>query len=240
MSETLLKDETRSIADRIVSLDWSATGEEMDRQGWAILPGLLGDKETDDLAALWGDATFRSRIIMERHAFGRGEYRYFANPLPGMVQDMRTHLYPPLAAIANRWNRMLGIRHSYPAQHADLIAQCREAGQIRPTPLMLDYKPGDYCCLHQDLYGERLFPIQAIALLRDDCTGGELVLTEQRRDAPRAEVVPLRRGDVVIFAVNERPVRGQRGYVRARMRHGVSEIRSGHRRTLGIIFHDAR
>lgn len=235
-----MKTKSRDIAGRIAALDWSAIGTEMERQGWAILPGLLGDDETDELAALWDDAVFRSSIIMERYAFGRGEYRYFANPLPSPVQDLRTHLYPPLAAIANRWNRMLGIRHSYPVEHSELIAQCREACQLRPTPLMLDYKPGDYCCLHQDLYGELLFPIQAVALLRDDCTGGELVLTEQGRDARRAEVVPLRRGDVVIFAVNERPVRGQRGYVRAKMRHGVSEIRSGHRRTLGIIFHDAR
>lgn len=240
MTETELNEGQRSVADRIVALDWESIDREMNRQGWAVLPGLLGTNETDHLASLWDDAAFRSRIVMERYAFGRGEYRYFANPLPATVQDLRTHLYPPLAAIANRWNKMLGIRHIYPMDHATLIAQCQAEGQQRPTPLMLDYKPGDYCCLHQDLYGALLFPIQAVALLRDDCTGGELVLTEQGRDAPRAEVIPLSRGDVVLFAVNERPVRGQRGYVRAKMRHGVSEIRSGHRRTLGIIFHDAR
>lgn len=239
MSAALADAMPRTIAERIAALDWSAIGADMDRQGWAVLPSLLGEDETDDLAALWDEAAFRSRIIMERYAFGRGEYRYFANPLPDPVQAMRTHLYAPLAGIANRWNEMLGFAHRYPDAHASLIAQCHAGGQQRPTPLMLDYKPGDYCCLHQDLYGALLFPIQAVALLRDDCTGGELVLTEQGRDAPRAEVVPLKRGDVLLFAVNERPVRGARGYVRVKMRHGVSAVRSGHRRTLGIIFHDA-
>lgn len=240
MTSVQFRDDSPNIADRIAAVDWAAVTREMNHQGWAVLPGLLEFAETDTLASLWGEAEFRSRIIMERYAFGRGEYRYFANPLPATVLALRTHLYGPLAVIANRWNEMLGVRHRYPTDHAAFIAQCHAEGQQRPTPLMLDYKPGDYCCLHQDLYGALLFPIQAVALLRDECTGGELVLTEQGRDAPRAEVVPLCRGDVVLFAVNERPVRGQRGFVRAKMRHGVSEIRSGRRRTLGIIFHDAR
>lgn len=225
---------------RLESCDWTDIQKNMDRQGWSVLSGLLPVEITDCLALLWDSARFRSRIIMERYAFGRGEYRYFTYPLPPVIQTLRHSLYPHLAVIANRWNRMLGMEYIYPAGHAEFLARCHAEGQSRPTPLMLNYKESDYCCLHQDLYGPVNFPIQAVALLTDAFTGGELVLTHQGRDEFKADVVPLRRGDIVLFAVNERPTCGRRGYVRVKMRHGVSEIRSGHRRTLGIIFHDAR
>jgi hypothetical protein len=195
-------------------------------------------------AALWEDETrFRSRVVMARHGFGRGEYRYFGYPLPPPVMALRTSLYPPLADRARRWARRLGWETDYPARHEDYLARCRSAGQTRPTPLLLRYGAGDYNCLHQDVYGEHLFPLQAAILLSrpdEDFAGGEFLLTEQRpRRQSRGTVVPLKQGDAVIFAVRERPVHGARGWYRVNMRHGVSTVRSGQRFTLGIIFHDA-
>jgi hypothetical protein len=190
------------------------------------------------------DAPFRSRVVMARHGFGRGEYKYFAYPLPEPVAVLRAALYPPLAEIANRWNEAMAIDLRYPQEHASYLARCRKAGQTKPTPLLLQYGAGDYNCLHQDLYGEHVFPLQVTLLLSrpgEDFTGGEFVLTEQRpRMQSRAEVVPLAQGEAVIFPVHHRPVRGTRGIYRVNMRHGVSRLRSGHRHTLGIIFHDAK
>ena len=240
MTGTSLRDLPSLIQDRFEASDWGTIQSDMNRQGWSVLSGLMSLEETALLAHLWNEAQFRSRIIMERYAFGRGEYRYFSYPLPSPVQALRSALYPHLATLANRWNDMLGLRHVYPIEHEQFLEQCHAAGQQRPTPLMLDYGPGDYCCLHQDLYGSLNFPIQAVIMLENTFTGGEFILTHQGRNEVRADVVPLQRGDIVLFAVNERPVRGQRGFVRTKMRHGVSEIRSGHRRTLGLIFHDAR
>lgn len=210
-----------------------------------MLPGLLSQKECAGLAGLYDSpAPFRSTVTMSRHGFGRGEYRYFAYPLPPVVSALRTALYPHLAEIANRWHARMGIDRRFPPAHAEFLAQCHAGGQTRPTPLLLRYGPGDYNCLHQDLYGEHVFPLQAAVLLsapETDFDGGEFVLTEQRpRMQSRAAVVPLAQGDAVVFAVNQRPVRGSRGDYRVTMRHGVSAIRNGQRHTLGIIFHDAR
>lgn len=240
MTETM---ETRTGA-RIEALDLDAMAAALDRDGWAVLPRLLTDAECDDVAALYaGEAGFRSRVVMARHGFGRGEYRYFSYPLPPLVTMLRERLYPRLAPIANRWHERMGVEVRFPGDHADFLARCHEAGQRRPTPLLLQYGPGDYNCLHQDLYGEHVFPLQAAVLLsapEGDFRGGEFVLTEQRpRMQSRAAVVPLAKGDAVVFAVNARPVRGSRGDYRVAMRHGVSEIRSGRRHTLGVIFHDA-
>ena len=220
--------------------DWTALAETLDAQGWAVLPGLLSAEECADVTTLYDGPGFRSTITMARHGFGRGEYRYFAYPLPPLVQALRTALYPRLAPIANRWHARMGLERRFPDIHADYIAQCHEAGQVRPTPLLLRYGPGDYNCLHQDLYGEHVFPLQAAVLLSREFEGGEFVLTEQRpRMQSRAAVVPLGEGDAVVFAVSQRPVRGTKGDYRVTMRHGVSAIRSGKRHTLGIIFHDA-
>jgi hypothetical protein len=221
--------------------DWTAAAEALDTQGWAVLPGLLDPLECDAIAASYDeDAMFRSRVVMARHGFGRGEYRYFAYPLPGRIQALRSALYPHLAPIANRWHERMALERRFPDIHADYIAECHAAGQVRPTPLLLRYGPGDYNCLHQDLYGEHVFPLQAAILLSRDFTGGEFVLTEQRpRMQSRAAVVPLAQGDAVVFAVSRRPVGGSKGDYRVTMRHGVSAIRSGARHTLGIIFHDA-
>jgi hypothetical protein len=225
------------------AIDWPAVEAALDAQGCAILPGLLSPAESAAIDALYeDDARFRSRVVMARHGFGRGEYKYFADPLPAPVAALRTGLYPPLAAIANRWNETLGLDGRYPSRHADFRAQCHAAGQKRPTPLLLRYGPGDYNCLHQDLYGDRIFPIQVAILLSDPrgFSGGEFVLTEQRpRMQSRAEVVPLKQGDGVVFPVHHRPVGGSRGVYRVTMRHGVSRVRSGRRSTLGVIFHDA-
>ncbi|WP_426189515.1 2OG-Fe(II) oxygenase [Massilia sp. DWR3-1-1] len=226
------------------ALDWDAIRERLDAHGCAVVPALLDAAACAALAASYAErALFRSRVVMERHGFGRGEYQYFAYPLPDLVARLREQLYGPLAAIANDWHAALGIDSRFPAAHAGLIARCHAAGQRRPTPLLLQYGEGDYNCLHQDLYGEQLFPLQLVVLLSQpgsDFTGGELVLTEQRpRMQSRVEVVPLERGDAVIFPVNLRPVNGARGPYRVAMRHGVSRIRSGARHTLGIIFHDA-
>ncbi len=235
--------ETHIVA-RIETLDWGAIAAALDRDGWAVLPGLLSDAECDEVAALYArEAGFRSHVHMARHGFGRGEYRYFAYPLPPLVAALRSGLYPSLAPIANRWHERMGMAVRFPADHAEFLARCHDAGQRRPTPLLLQYGAGDYNCLHQDLYGEHVFPLQVAVLLSvpaDDFSGGEFVLTEQRpRMQSRAAVVPLTKGDAVVFAVNVRPVRGARGDYRVAMRHGVSEIRSGRRHTLGVIFHDA-
>ena len=229
---------------RTQAIDWNGVAAALDAHGWAVLPGLLGEAECNGLAALYGgDTGFRSRVVMACHGYGRGEYRYFAYPLPPLVQQLRESLYPALAPIANRWQERMGLPVRFPPNHAAFVARCHAAGQARPTPLLLQYGAGDYNCLHQDLYGEHVFPLQAAVLLSApgaDFEGGEFVLTEQRpRMQSRAEVVPLRRGDAVVFAVNERPVRGTRGDHRVRMRHGVSTLRGGQRHTLGIIFHDA-
>jgi uncharacterized protein len=225
--------------------DWSRIGEDLDAHGCAVIGSLLAADDCRALAASYADeGSFRSRVVMSRHGFGRGEYRYFAYPLPPLVAELRKALYPPLAAIANRWHGALALDAYYPADHAAFLARCHAAGQTRPTPLLLQYGEGDYNCLHQDLYGEHVFPLQVACLLSApgrDFTGGEFVLTEQRpRLQSRAEVVPLGQGDAVIFPVHYRPVRGTRGTYRVNLRHGVSRVRSGRRHTLGIIFHDAR
>jgi hypothetical protein len=217
--------------------------EQLDAQGWATIPALLDDAACDAIAAHWSEPTrFRSTVIMARHGFGRGEYRYFADPLPHPIATLRTELYPPLARVANRWAEASGVEARYPDDHASFRARCHAAGRVRPTPLLLAYEAGDYNCLHQDLYGEHVFPLQLAVLLSSPNTfdGGEFVITEQRpRMQSRASVVPLARGDAVIFAVARRPVHGTRGVYHVTHRHGVSTIRRGRRMTLGIIFHDA-
>ena len=217
---------------------------DLDREGCAILENLLTPEECRTFAALYPeDRHFRSTVHMARHGFGKGEYRYFRYPLPDKLAELRQSLYRRLAPVANRWNQRMGIERRYPAEHADYLAECHAAGQLRPTPLLLRYGPGDYNCLHQDLYGEQVFPLQVAILLDEpgrDFTGGEFVITEQRpRLQSRAEVVPLRQGDAVAFAVHHRPVSGSRGTYRVNLRHGVSRLRTGQRHTLGIIFHDA-
>jgi uncharacterized protein len=229
---------------RIDALDWPALGIELDAFGCAVAPKLLTAEECRGLAALYADeARFRSRIVMGAHGFGRGEYKYFADPLPGLIVALRRGLYRRLASVADRWNAAMGVAVRYPAEHEAFRARCHAAGQARPTPLLLRYGPGDYNCLHQDVYGEHLFPLQVAILLSEpqrDFTGGEFVLTEQRpRMQSRAEVVSLSQGDGVIFAVRERPQAGARGAFRVNMRHGVSRLKSGERFTLGVIFHDA-
>ena len=226
-------------------LDWDQIARDLDSYGCAMALGLLSARQCDELGAGYSnERLYRSRIVMQRHSFGRGEYKYFRYPLPPAVAELRTSLYPPLASIANRWSEMLGSEVRYPAQHAEFLERCHSAGQIHPTPLILEYSAGDYNCLHQDLYGEHVFPLQIAILLSDpsrDFTGGEFVMTEQRpRMQSRAEVVPLSKGDAVVFAVDSRPVQGSRGIYRVKLRHGVSRLRSGHRHTLGIIFHDAK
>jgi uncharacterized protein len=230
---------------RVEALDWRRVSQELDAYGNAMLHGMLSPEECQALAALYPEERiFRSRVVMGRHGFGRGEYKYFSYPLPEIVQGLRTALYPHLAPVANRWNAAMNIDVRYPNSHAGFIQRCHDAGQLRPTPLLLEYGEGDYNCLHQDLYGEHVFPIQVAILLSEpgrDFTGGEFVLAEQRpRMQSRPEVVPLRQGDAVAFAVHHRPVQGTRGAYRVTLRHGVSRLRSGHRHTVGIIFHDAK
>lgn len=232
------------IGARLQAYDWAGIGDELDACGCATLEALLSPPECMALAGMYADdERFRSRVVMGRHGFGRGEYRYFDYPLPDLVAGLRHAVYPLLAPVANRWNAAMGLAVRYPATHAEFIARCHAAGQQRPTPLLLQYGPGDYNCLHQDLYGGQVFPLQLAVLLSApgrDFSGGEFVLTEQRpRMQSRAEVVPLRQGDAVLFAVHQRPVQGTRGSYRVNMRHGVSRVRNGHRHTLGIIFHDA-
>ncbi len=228
----------------IEALDWARIAADLDAFGCATTGPLLDAGDCAALAALYDrEDGFRSRIVMARHGFGRGEYKYFANPLPAPVAALRESFWPRLAPIANRWNEAMGLAPRFPARHADFLARCHAAGQVRPTPLLLRYDAGDYNCLHQDLYGEHVFPLQVAILLSTpgrDFAGGEFVLTEQRpRMQSRAEVVPLGQGEGVIFAVHHRPVRGARGTHRVNLRHGVSRIRSGRRHTLGVIFHDA-
>jgi uncharacterized protein len=233
------------IAARVAAIDWRQAASDLDAQGCAVLKGLLTAEESRALAALYPDDTrFRSRVVMGRHGFGRGEYKYFSHPLPALIADLRPTLYKQLHGVANRWNEAMNIDIRYPESHEAFLRRCHAAGQTRPTPLLLQYGPGDYNCLHQDLYGEHVFPLQVAILLSEpglDFSGGEFVLTEQRpRMQSRAEVVPLRQGDAVAFAVHVRPVQGTRGSYRVNMRHGVSRVRSGHRHTVGVIFHDAK
>jgi len=229
----------------MTEIDWDIVEESLNHEGWAVLPKLMPARDCHAVAAMYdGDKPFRSTVVMARHGFGRGAYKYFAYPLPGAVGALRTRLYPHLAPLANRWNEALKSDVRYPPTHAAYLKACHAAGQTRPTPLLLRYGPGDYNCLHQDLYGEQVFPLQVAVLLSrpgEDFAGGEFVLTEQRpRMQSRAAVVPLAQGDGVVFAVNQRPVQGTRGTYRVAMRHGVSALRGGQRHTLGIIFHDAR
>src|SRR5262245_4367675 len=234
----------RAIEQRIAAIEWDDVVAGLEGRGNAVIKQLLGSDECTALASLYSDETqFRSRIVMARHGFGRGEYKYFRYPLPDLIAQLRTTIYPHLVPIANRWNEMLDSDIRFPPTHAAFVGRCHAAGQRRPTPLLLQYGAEDYNCLHQDLYGEHVFPLQVAVLLAEpgrDFAGGEFVLAEQRpRMQTRAQVVDLHQGDAVVFAVHHRPVRGTRGFYRVNMRHGVSEVRSGHRHTLGIIFHDA-
>jgi hypothetical protein len=233
------------ISSRVQGFDWRGIGRQLDSHGWALLDGILSAEECRAIAALYDESgIFRKQIVMARHGFGSGEYKYYDYPLPEIISGLRTHLYPRLAPIADRWNEAMGIDVRYPDEHAAFIERCHAAGQTRPTPLLLKYGEGDFNALHQDLYGEHVFPFQVVFLLSrpgEDFTGGEFVLTEQRpRMQSRAEVVPLCQGDAAIFAVHNRPVAGKRGYYRVNLRHGVSRIRSGRRYTTGVIFHDAK
>jgi uncharacterized protein len=228
-----------------MTIPWEQVVQDLDAQGNGIINGILSADECDDVRALYPERKlFRSEVIMERHGFGRGEYRYFSYPLPDLIATLRTSLYPHLVPIANRWNEAMGIDVRYPATHADYIRRCHQAGQDKPTPLILKYEKDDYNCLHQDLYGEHVFPLQVAVLLSEpdrDFTGGEFVMTEQRpRMQSRPMVMPLRKGDGVVFAVHHRPVQGKKSVYRVNLRHGVSRLRSGSRHTLGIIFHDAQ
>ena len=243
--QTRVGRDVSAVGERVRRLDWERLEADLDASGNAVAEKLLTPAECQALAGFYSaEDSFRSRVIMGRHGYGRGEYKYFAYPLPQIVAELRSAFYPCLAPIANRWNGQMNIDSIYPAEHAEFLVRCRKAGQDRPTPLLLQYQAGDYNCLHQDLYGEHVFPLQVAVLLSQpgvDFTGGELVMTEQRaRMQSRPEVVPLGQGDAVIFAVHHRPVQGTRGTYRVNMRHGVSRLRSGHRHTLGVIFHDAK
>jgi len=235
----------RAAETRLSQYDWDALSDELSGHGCAVIETLLSPGECRTIASLYPEeGHFRSHIHMARHGFGKGEYRYFKYPLPDLIGGLRTALYPHLAGVANAWNERMGIDRRYPARHAEFLKACHDHGQVRPTPLLLQYVPGDFNCLHQDLYGDLAFPLQATILLSEpgrDFTGGEFVLTEQRpRMQSRVEVVPLRQGDAVIFAVQNRPVKGTKGDYRVNLRHGVSRLRSGLRHTAGIIFHDAK
>ncbi|WNM60123.1 2OG-Fe(II) oxygenase [Candidatus Nitrospira allomarina] len=234
-----------NITTRVRAIDWEQVSSDVEAQGHAVTERLLSPKECQSLASLYScDEMFRSRIVMSRHNFGRGEYQYFRYPLPDLIEQLRNAIYPHLVPVANRWNAAMGIEVRFPKRHEDFLARCHQAGQDKPTPLMLKYEADDYNCLHQDLYGEHVFPLQLAILLSDpqkDFAGGEFVMTEQRpRMQSRPIVVPIRQGDGVIFAVHHRPVRGGRGWYRVNLRHGVSRVRSGQRYTVGIIFHDAK
>lgn len=231
------------IGARVRAIDWASVAERLDARGYATVPGLLSPAECGALRGLYGtDEAFRSRVVMARHGFGRGEYKYLRYPLPAPVEALRRAVYPQLAPVAERWRLALKEEGGFPAALDEYLAQCHAAGQRRPTPLILRYGADDYNCLHQDLYGERVFPLQLTILLSDagEFAGGEFLLVEQRpRMQSKAEVVPLRQGEAVIFAVHHRPVRGTRGIYRVNQRHGVSRVISGERYTLGVIFHDA-
>lgn len=234
-----------TVGEGLAQLDWTRLAADLDAHGCAVAPGILPPEDCRPIAQSYAnDELFRKRIVMARHGFGRGEYKYFRDPLPAYVAELRTTLYPPLSRIANRWNEILKIEARYPERHAEFLERCHRAGQAQPTPLLLEYGPGDYNCLHQDLYGEHVFPLQVAFLLSQpqrDFTGGEFVLTEQRpRMQSRAEVVALQQGDGVIFPVRHRPAQGSKGFYRVNLRHGVSRVRSGARHTLGIIFHDSQ
>jgi hypothetical protein len=236
---------TGAVKPRLPEVNWSDLERDLDSRGCALLPGLLTSAQCDRIASMYPhEPAFRSRVVMASHGFGRGEYKYFSYPLPDLVEGLRTDLYPLLAPVANRWHEAMGLAARFPPSHADFVRRCHAAGQVRPTPLLLRYGEGDYNCLHQDLYGEHVFPLQVAVLLSEpgpDFTGGEFVMTEQRpRMQSRPEVVSLSKGDAVVFAVHTRPVKGTRGVYRVNHRHGVSRLRSGHRLTLGIIFHDAQ
>ena len=238
-------DSAKNAAAKVRKFDWERVSQDLDAQGSAVIEASLSPEECQALAGLYiKDDIFRSRVVMERHGFGRGEYKYFNYPLPDLIAALRTAIYPHLVPIANRWNSAMGIDVRYPEKHADFIERCHRAGQVKPTPLLLQYGIDDYNCLHQDLYGEHVFPLQLTVLLSkpdQDFAGGEFVMTEQRpRMQSRPMVVPLRQGDGVVFAVHHRPVQGARGAYQVNLRHGVSRLRRGHRHTLGIIFHDAR
>src|SRR5262249_43845376 len=235
----------KSVADRIATIDWQRVEQDLDGQGSAVIDRLLSPSKCQAIAGLYQrNDIFRSRIVMARHGFGRGEYKYFGYPLPALIEYLRTSVYPALVPIANRWNSAMRIPVRYPEKHVDFIKRCHQAGQTKPTPLLLQYGAGDYNALHQDLYGEHVFPLQLAILLSEpgkDFTGGEFVMTEQRpRMQSRPIVVPVRQGDGVVFAVNNRPVQGIRGVYRVNLRHGVSRVLSGGRYTVGIIFHDAQ
>jgi hypothetical protein len=239
-----LQGKLKRTVEQVDGFNWQRIGRDLDQQGNAMMEQLLSPEECRAIAGLYSnDDIFRSRVVMERHGFGRGEYKYFSYPLPSLLSELRTAVYPHLVPVANRWNEAMRIDVCYPEKHADFVERCHNAGQVRPTPLLLQYGVDDYNCLHQDLYGEHVFPLQLAILLSDpgtDFTGGEFVMTEQRpRMQSRPMVVPLRQGDGVVFAVHNRPVQGTRGAYRVNLRHGVSRIRSGRRHTVGIIFHDA-
>lgn len=232
-------------AKRVGAIDWELGSRDLDAQGSVMIEHLLARVECETLASLYShDELFRNRVVMARHGCGCGEYKYSTYSLPDLVGSLRTALYPPLVPITNRWNQVMGLDVRYPETHREYIRRCHRAGQSKPTPMLLQYGPGDYNCLDQDLYGEHVFPLQVTILLSEpqrDFTDGEFVMSEQRpRMQSRPEVVPLRQGDAVIFAVNQRPVQGSRGSYRVKLRHGVSRVRSRHRHTVGVIFHDAR
>ena len=234
----------QGVDGRVAAINWDHVATQLDAQGSAVIDRLLLHAECDALAGLYGQKDlFRSRVVMARHGFGRGEYQYFGNPLPGLVGALRTAIYPRLVPIANRWNAAMNIAVRFPDRHAAFVERCHAAGQRRPTPLLLKYGAGDHNCLHQDLYGEHVFPLQVVVLLSEperDFSGGEFVMTEQRpRMQSRPQVLPLRQGDAAVIAVHHRPVQGTRGVYRVNLRHGVSSVRSGQRHALGIIFHDA-
>jgi hypothetical protein len=244
MESAIALQKTASSIQPFAACDWAGIEADLEQAGYARIEGLLGPAACQALVRLYADdALFRSRIVMAKHGFGKGEYKYFTYPLPDLIASLREQAYPHLAAIANRWHTALALTPRFPAEYAAFQRRCHAAGQKRPTPLLLRYQAGDYNCLHQDVYGELVFPLQLAILLSEpgaDFTGGEFVLTEQRpRMQSRAEVVPLRQGDAVIFPVRHRPVQGTRGVYRVQMRHGISRLRSGNRYTLGIIFHDA-
>lgn len=243
--DVLQAKEPSKVEQKVETIDWEQVENDLDANGWGLLKNVLTAEECREISGLYDQAEiFRSQVVMARHGYGKGEYKYFSYPLPGLFQELRTEIYPKLAPIANRWNEAMRLEVRYPTAHAEFIERCHQAGQTRPTPLLLQYVAGDYNCLHQDLYGEHVFPLQVAFLLSEpgrDFEGGEFVLTEQRpRMQSRVEVVPLRQGDAVVFTVNQRPVQGTRGSYRVQLRHGVSRLRAGKRHTLGVIFHDAK